>query len=472
MTSSVNVEDFDLVILGSGEGSKFLAWTSAREGKRVATVERRYIGGSCPNIACLPSKNVIHSAKVASFARRAAEFGLPPHDVTVDMGAVRERKRAMVKGLVDIHVANFEKSGVHFIMGNGKFVAQKTLEVTAADGSVRRLRGTNIVIGTGSRAAIDATPGLVAAKPLTHIEALELGELPAHLIVIGGGYIGLEMAQAFRRFGSKVTILERGERLAAREDVDISEALLTLCHSKGIDVVLNAKIKEVTGESGTNVSVAFEQRVVEGSHLLVATGRIPNTNDIGLELAGIDLTDRGFLRVDEHLETTAKGVYGIGDCAGSPQFTHISLDDFRVVRDNLAGKPHVTTGRQVPYCMFTDPELARIGLNESEAKAKGIPYRLAKLPMAAVFRTRTLSETTGFMKALVATDSDEILGFTSFGTGAGEVMTVVQIAMLGKMPYTALRDAIITHPTLTEGLVFLFMAVPARAGGAAPPGHG
>jgi pyruvate/2-oxoglutarate dehydrogenase complex dihydrolipoamide dehydrogenase (E3) component len=462
----VSEENYDLVILGSGEGSKYLAWTLAREGKRVAVVERRYIGGSCPNIACLPSKNIIHSAKIASYVRRAEEFGVTTGPVAIDMAAVRERKRTMVSGLVAMHLENFAKSGAELVMGTGRFVAAKTIEVSLPGGARRLLRGTHVVIGTGTRAAIDATPGLAAAKPLTHIEALELGELPAHLIVIGGGYIGLELAQAARRFGSQVSIVERGDRLAGREDPDVSDALLSLFHAEGIDVLLGARVMQISGESGSAVKVVIEwngaARALEGSHLLVATGRTPNTEGIGLDVAGVEVTERGYIRVDERLQTTAPDVFAIGDCAGSPQFTHIAFDDFRVIRDNLAGKDRVTTGRQVPFCLFTDPELARIGLNEADAKAKGLTYRLAKIPMAMVLRTRTLSETRGFLKALVATDSDEILGFTAFGVGAGEVMASVQIAMLAKLPYTALRDAVITHPTLTEGLVILFSAVPSH----------
>jgi pyruvate/2-oxoglutarate dehydrogenase complex dihydrolipoamide dehydrogenase (E3) component len=463
---AVSEENYDLVILGSGEGSKYLAWTLAREGKRVAVVERRYIGGSCPNIACLPSKNIIHSAKVASYVRRAEEFGVTTGAVAIDMAAVRERKRSMVSGLVAMHLENFVKSGAELVMGMGRFVAAKTIEVSLPGGARRLLRGTHVVIATGTRAAIDATPGLAAAKPLAHVEALELGELPAQLIVIGGGYIGLELAQAARRFGSRVSIVERGDRLAGREDPDVSDALLTLCEAEGIDVLLGARVMQVSGESGSAVKVVIEcngaARALEGSHLLVATGRTPNTEGIGLDVAGVEVTERGYVRVDERLQTTAPDVFAIGDCAGSPQFTHIAFDDFRVIRDNLAGKDRVTTGRQVPFCLFTDPELARIGLNEADAKAKGLTYRLAKIPMAMVLRTRTLSETRGFLKALVATDSDEILGFTAFGVGAGEVMASVQIAMLAKLPYTALRDAVITHPTLTEGLVILFSAVPSR----------
>ena len=462
-TDGIVPEDFDLVVLGTGEGAKYLAWTLAKQGKRVASVEQRWIGGSCPNIACLPSKNIIHSAKVASYFSRAAEFGIESAGYKVNMAGVTNRKRAMVKALVDIHVHNFETSGVDLVLGHGYFVGPRLIQVDLNDGGKRMLRGKDVVIGTGTHAALDATPGLAAAQPLTHIEALELETLPEHLIVIGGGYIGLEFAQAMRRFGSRVTVLERNSKLLHREDPDVSASMETLFHDEDINLVLNATLEDVSGTSGQAVTVAYNQNgetnTVEGSHLLVATGRTPNTSGIGLELAGVEVTDRGYIKVNERLQTTAPGTWAIGDVAGSPQFTHIAFDDFRVIRDNLADKEHVTTGRQVPYSMFTDPELAKIGLSETEAKAKGIPYRLMKIPMAADLRTRTLSETRGFMKALIG-DDDRILGFTIFGVDGGEIMSMVQIAMIGGLPYTALRDAVLTHPTLAEGLIVLFSSAP------------
>lgn len=459
-------EEYESVIVGTGEGSKFLAWTLANQGKRVAVIERRYIGGSCPNIACLPSKNVIHSAKVASFFQRSDEFGITKENFKVDMARVRDRKRKMVAALVDIHVANFKGSGAEFIMGSAKFTGPKTIDVTLNEGGTRVVRGEKIFIGTGTRAAIADIPGLRESNPLTHIEALELDYLPQHLVVLGGGYIGLELAQAMRRFGSRVTIIDRNVRLASREDEDVSAALEQLCRDEGIEIVMNAAILRVEGTSGKSVRLQVRQGeaaiVIDGTDLLVAAGRIPNTDGIGLDLAGVELTDRGYIKVNDRLETTAPHVWALGECAGSPQFTHIAFDDFRIVRDNLAGGNRVTTGRQVPSCMFTDPELARIGLSETEAKLGGIPYRLAKIPMAADLRTRTLSETRGFMKALIDTSSDRILGFTIFGVDGGEIMGAVQIAMLAGLPYTGLRDAVLTHPTLLEGLVVLFSAVPPK----------
>jgi len=458
-------QEYDVVILGGGTGSTVAAWTFAGEGKRVAVIDRKYMGGSCPNIACLPSKNIIHSAQVAEYVRRSEDFGITTKGFTIDMAAVRERKRRMVSGLNAIYINNYEKTGGEFILAAGRFVAPRTVEATLPDGTVRRLRGANVIISTGTRAAIDPIPGLAEAQPLTHIEALELGEVPEHLLVLGGGYIGLELSQAMRRFGSKVTLIERNERLVSREDEDVSEGLRGLFLDEGIELFLNTKTKRVSGKSGESVEVVIEQNGVEktlqGSHLLVATGRKPNTGGIGLELAGVEVTDRGYIKVNERLQTTAPGVWAIGEVAGSPQFTHISIDDFRVVRDNLNSGNHVTTGRQVPFCLFTDPEFARVGLSETEAKAQGISYRLFKVPMEAVLRARTLGETRGFLKALVGNDSDRILGFAAFAVEAGETMSSVQIAMIAGLPYTALRDAILAHPTLAEGLSPLFASAPA-----------
>jgi len=458
-------EEFDLVMLGGGTGSTVAAWTFAGEGKRIAVVDRKYIGGSCPNIACLPSKNIIHSAKIASYIRRSKEFGIALDGFTIDMSGVRERKRKMVSGLNDMYLENYRSTGAILILGGtGRFIAPKIVEVALPDRTKRVLRGTNVIISTGTRATLEAIPGLAEAEPLTHVEALELDRVPEHLLVIGGGYVGMELSQAMRRFGSKVTLIDRNQRLMSKEDEDVCEALRTLLQDEGIDILLAARVKELSGKSGDSVSIIVDQngtaKTVKGSHVLVAAGRTPNTEGLGLDLAGVELTDRGYIKVNERLQTTAPGVWAIGEVAGSPQFTHISLDDFRVVHANLTGGNRVTTGRQVPYCLFTDPELARVGLNEMEAKARNVAYRLFKVPMEANLRARTLSETRGFLKALVETDSDRVLGFTAFGVGAGEIMSAVQMVMIAGLPYTALRDAVLTHPTLTEGLIPLFSSVP------------
>ena len=453
-----------MLVLGSGEAGKYVAWTSAAAGKKTALVERRYIGGSCPNIACLPSKNFVHSAKVAYLATQASSYGLHPGSPGVDMAAVRQRKREMVTGLVQLHEKRFRDTGVELLRGEGRFIAPKTLEVALDSGGTRTLSGTNVIISTGSRASIDDTPGLKESQPLTHIEALELDVVPKHLLILGGGYIGLEFAQIMRRFGSRVTIVERGPRLLAREDQDVADALTGILTSEGIEVVTEARVSAVEGRSGEQVTLhviaGSGTTSLTGTHLLVATGRTPNTEGIGLEKAGVALTKKGFVQVNEWLETTAPGVFAVGDCAGSPQFTHIAFDDHRVVRDNMTGHLRTTANRLVPSCLFTDPELARVGLNESEAKKKGIAYRLLRLPMSAVLRSRTVGETQGFLKALIGLESDSILGFTGLGSSAGEMLAPVQLAMTNNLPYTALRDSIFTHPTFSEGLVYLFSGTP------------
>jgi pyruvate/2-oxoglutarate dehydrogenase complex dihydrolipoamide dehydrogenase (E3) component len=453
-------EEYNVVVLGSGAPGKLLAWTLAAQGRRTAVVERRYVGGSCPNIACLPSKNVIHAAKVAGYFHRGAEFGIAPGGLKVDMAAVRDRKRRMVDGLVEMHLAKYRESGAELVMGQGRFVAPMTVEVALNAGGTRTLRGQTVIIDTGSRARIDDTPGLSEARPLTHVEALDLDQLPDHLIVLGGGYVGLELAQAFRRFGSRVTVVERNGALIHREDPDVTEAVEHLFRDEGIEVLTGTAVDRVEGRSGESVRLHTGRGAIEGTHLLVAGGRTPNTDGIGLEKAGVETDEKGHVKVDERLRTTAEGVWAAGDCAGSPYFTHIGEDDFRVVLADLTGGDRVTTGRQVPYCLFTDPELARVGLSEREARERGVGFRLAKLPMEAVLRARTLSETRGFLKALVEKGGDRILGFTAFGPEAGEVMAVVQVAMLAGLPYTALRDAVLTHPTMAEGLSGLFSSVP------------
>jgi pyruvate/2-oxoglutarate dehydrogenase complex dihydrolipoamide dehydrogenase (E3) component len=470
-TTTPQAEHYDLLVLGSGEAGKYIAWTMASAGKKAAVIERRYIGGSCPNIACLPSKNIIYSAKVAHLIKHAADFGLAAPPDSVNMNVVRERKRAMVSGLIAMHQDRYDKSHTELILGEGRFVAPKTIEVTLMKGGARLLTGTHVVICTGSRATILPIPGLRESKPLTHIEALELDHVPEQLLILGGGYVGLEFAQAFRRFGSRVTIIESSARLLPDEDEDIAQAVTAVLTEEGIELVNNAEVREVQGTSGQLVTMQLNRegdtRRLQGTHLLVATGRTPNTDGIGLDIAGVKLTPKGHVQVNERLETTTEGVFAVGDCAGSPHFTHVAFDDFRVVRDNLLGRTRVTTGRLVPSCLFLDPELARVGLNETGAKRSGTPYRLLKLPMQAVLRTRTTGETTGFIKALIGAREDTILGFSAFGQSAGELMATVQLAMSAKLPYTALRDSIFTHPTYSEGLVYLFSSIPTDVGASA-----
>jgi pyruvate/2-oxoglutarate dehydrogenase complex dihydrolipoamide dehydrogenase (E3) component len=460
-------EPYEILVIGSGESGKHLTWAMAQAGHRTAVVERKYIGGSCPNIACLPSKNVIRSAKANWFAKHGAEYGIQTGPVSTDMRGVFARKRKMVEDEIQFHLDRFRTTGVELIRGEARFVAPKRVEVHLKEGGPRTITGDRVFLDLGSRSTIPDIPGLAAAKPMTHVEALDLDRLPEHVIVLGGGYVGLELAQALRRFGSAVTVIEHGRQVAGAEDPDVAQAILQNFQSEGIEVLLDTRVREIEGLSGQNVKVRVEnhngQQTIEGTDLLVATGRTPNTRGIGLEGAGIELDARGYIKVNERLETTAPGVWAMGDCAGSPHFTHVAFDDFRVVRDNLNGGSRTTRDRLIPFCMFTDPELARVGLNESEAKKRGIAYRLARIPMAAVLRAVTLSETRGFVKMLIDAQSDRILGLTALGVEASEMMAAVQTAMLGRLPYTVLRDAIFTHPTTAEGLVFLLATVPAKA---------
>ncbi|HVT28555.1 MAG TPA: FAD-dependent oxidoreductase, partial [Lacipirellulaceae bacterium] len=452
-------EDYQNLVIGCGVGGKLLAWNLAKRGQKTVIVERAMVGGSCVNVACLPSKNVIYSAKAVSLVDPKAGLGVTTGQIGVDMAGVARRKRQMVQEVVELHLDRFRASGAELVMGEARFTGPKTIEITLDDGGLRKLRGERVFLGLGSRASIPNVPGLEAAKPMTHVEALNLERSPDHLIVIGGGYVGLEFAQAMRRFGSRVTVLQQGNQLLEREDADIAAAVEELMRDEDITVLLQSKVLDVSGRSGASVNVRVRvgasEKTLEGSDILVAAGRTPNTDRIDLAAAGVEVDTRGYIRVNERLQTTAQDVWAVGDCAGSPQFTHVGEDDTRVVLSNLDGGNRTTRDRLIPYCLYIDPELAHVGMTESDARARGISYRLAKQPMSLFQRTRTLSETRGFAKALIGTD-DRILGFTVFGAEASEIMTVVETAMLGRLPYTALRDAIIAHPTAAEGLIGMF----------------
>jgi pyruvate/2-oxoglutarate dehydrogenase complex dihydrolipoamide dehydrogenase (E3) component len=455
------IETFDIVVLGGGKGGKTLAMDRAKAGDKVAVVERGLIGGSCINIACIPTKALVKSARVADMVAHAGAFGTRVESSSTDMAAVRARTASVVSGMVEINWQAFRASGLELVLGWGRFVAPRVIEA-ASDEGMRRLTADRIYLDLGTKATIPPVPGLAESMPLTHVEALALDRLPAKLVILGGGYIGMEMAQAFRRFGSAVTIVEQGSQLASREDPDAAAAVRSLFEAEGIEIILDAHGPTVEGRSGDQVRIRLaDGRSIEGSDLLVAAGRTPMTDGIGLDIAGVQRDDRGFIRVDERLQTTAAGIWALGEAAGSPMFTHVALDDYRVIKSGLTGGNRTTAKRLIPYCVFIDPEFARVGLDEKSARREGITYRLAKLPMDAVPRARTLSEHTGFMKALVAADNDHILGFSMLGAEAGEVMTVVQMTMLGNLPFTALRDGIIAHPTLAEGLNMLFATVAA-----------
>ncbi|MBN3827528.1 FAD-dependent oxidoreductase [Burkholderia sp. Ac-20384] len=447
-----DVKHYEYLFLGGGKGGKTLAMDMARQGKRVALIERGMIGGSCINVACIPSKTLIQNARQVHGWRLASGDA----SLKADMTHVSDNVRSVVDGMVKINRAAFEKSGLELIIGTGRFIAPRTISVRTADGSDTIYEGENVYINTGTVAQIPDVPGLRDAQPLTHVEALRLDQLPSQLVVIGGGYIGLEVAQAFRRLGSAVTLINDAPRVAMREDEDVSNEIQQAFEADGIRLELQARISNVRGKSGEHVTVELaDGRVVEGSHLLVATGRKPQTEAIGLDLAGVELDTRGIIKVDEKLATTAERTWAIGEVAGTPMFTHASFDDYRVLKANLEGRSASTANRTIPYALFIDPELGRIGLNETEAKVKGLTVRVAKLPMAAVPRARTNGNTRGFMKVLVHAETDRIVGFTMVGAGAGDVTTAVQMAMLGDLSYQTVRDSIIAHPLLSEGLNLL-----------------
>ncbi|KAL8336775.1 hypothetical protein RB601_008324 [Gaeumannomyces tritici] len=482
MSSASSPDHYDFISLGSGEGGKFTAWTLARDqGKRCAVIERQWVGGSCPNVACLPSKNYVRSGKVAHELSLGASYGLGAYtaaaagQVRASMAEVKARKTTMVQGMVDLHMNMFRDTGVELIRGTGRFVGPKKIQI---DGG-RVVTADSIVICTGSTSKVDGgVPGLVEAQPLTHVGILDLDHLPLHLLVLGGGYIGLEFAQTFRRLGSDVTLVEHNAQIIKREDPDVAEALAGVLAAEGVKILTSASVIRVTGRSGDSVTVTVDQQgkrhTITASHMLVAAGRTPNTADIGLETAGVELAGgggAGHVKVDAQLRTTADGVFAVGDCAGSPHFTHMGFDDFRVVHDQLSNVVEArrraggVAGRQVPSTLFTSPELAQVGLREREARERGVAVRVARLPMAAFLRARTLgggAAAVGFAKVLVEADGDGILGFAALGPSAGEMLPVVQLAMRLGAPYTEIANLIVVHPTMCEGLVQLFASVPAR----------
>ncbi|GGK79371.1 pyridine nucleotide-disulfide oxidoreductase [Sphaerisporangium melleum] len=450
------MEDVDLLVVGGGKGGKTLAMDAARSGRRVAMVERGMIGGTCINVACIPTKSLVTSARLLQRIRRAGEVGVRVEKAEADLPLLRAHKEGVVGGMVDINHRQFIDSGMDFILGTARFVAERTVEVDLVDGGRRVLRGADVVVNTGTVPHVPAIPGLAEVSPLTSESILRLERIPDHLVVIGGGYVGLEFAQMFASFGSGVTVLDRNPRLLPGEDPDVAEALTGFLREDGVVIHTGVQVERVSGETGAVTVRLTDGREVAGSDVLVATGRAPVTRDLDLAAAGVEVDDRGFVKVDDRLATSAPHTWAVGDVAGSPQFTHVSLDDYRILKANLAGGDRRTTGRLVPWNLFTDPELARVGLTETEARAAGMDVRVAKLPVAAIPRARTTREMRGLWKAIVDRESERVLGVALLGPESSEVLTVVQTAMLAGLPYPALRDAIIAHPTMAEGLNLLF----------------
>lgn len=464
-TASPEVEDVDLLVVGGGKAGKSLAMTRAKAGDKVVMVERDKIGGTCVNVACIPTKTLISTARVLREVQGSAAYGvsLPEADggsealvqARVDLAGLRVRKEKVVGGMVAAHRDKlFPGSGMDFVLGTARFVAERTVEIQVSDGTVRRVRGAKVLINTGTTPAVPAIEGLSESPYWTSEDLLTLPELPSHLVVLGGGVIGVEMASLMGQLGVPVTRLHAGEHVLDREDADVAEQVTKDLEALGVEVLAGARVDRVRSTEGSSPVVVHTQdgREATGSHLLVALGRKPVTEGLGLDAAGVELTDRGFVRVDDHLRTTVEGVYAAGDVAGTPQFTHASWNDFRVLRDLFNGKDASTQGRLIPWAVFTSPELGHVGMTETEAAEAGRSVRVAKTPTASVPRAKTLGQTDGFYKVIVDADTDEILGAAIIGEAASEVATSVQMAMLGHMTWQQLRDAVITHPTMSEGL--------------------
>ncbi|HWS82554.1 MAG TPA: mercuric reductase [Rubrobacter sp.] len=462
---------YDAVVIGAGQAGVPLSQALAGSGRSTALIEREHVGGTCINVGCTPTKTMVASAKTAYIDRRSAEYGVHNGPVSVDMREVRGRKRAMVDSFRASNLRRIEAAeGLDLISGEASFTGPRTLAVRTNEGEALELVAENVFINAGARPANPPIEGLDEVPVLNSTSVMELGELPEHLLVLGGSYVGLEFAQMFRRFGSEVTVVQRSGQLMGREDADIAEAVAEILREDGIEILLGTQThraeQDGAGKIVLTVDTSEGERTISGSHLLVAAGRPPNTETLNLGAAGIETDKRGFIVANERLETSAPGVYALGDVKGGPAFTHISYDDFRIIRTNLLeGGDATITNRQVPYTMFIDPQLGRVGLTEQEARDQGRDVLVAKIPMSYVSRAVELGETRGLMKAVVDAESAQILGCSVLGIEGGEIMAMIQIAMLGEMPYTALRDAVFAHPTLAESLNTLFSSVeyPQRA---------
>jgi pyruvate/2-oxoglutarate dehydrogenase complex dihydrolipoamide dehydrogenase (E3) component len=454
-------DQYQAIVVGSGQAGTPLCQALAAAGLRTALIERVHVGGTCINEGCSPTKTMVASGRVAYLARRGADYGVNTGSITVDMNRVRARKRDIVAKFRNGTQARIEKTpNLELLFGEASFTGPRSIQVRLKDGSQRTLTADKFFINAGCRASVPPLEGLQAVPFLDSTSIMELDALPEHLLVIGGGYIGLEFGQLFHRFGSRVTIVQQASQLLRGEDSDVATEVLNIMQQDGIDVLLNGKVERVAKEGPQiklAVTTAGESRTISGSHLLVATGRVPNSDMLNVTAAGIATDKRGFLQVNSKLETNVAGIYALGDIKGGPAFTHISYDDFRIVRTNLIEKGSASTdGRLVPYTVFIDPQLGRVGLTEMEARAKNLKIRIAKMPMSRVARALEVDESRGFMKAMVDADSGQIIGAAVLGLEGGEVMALLQLAMMGKLPYTVLHNAIFSHPNLSESLNNLF----------------
>ena len=454
------IEDVDLLVIGGGKAGKSLAMDRAKAGWKVAMVERDKIGGTCINVACIPTKALVGSARALLAARGAGTMGVEVDgEPRISLERLREHKESVVGGMVSAHATMFPASGMDFMMGTARFTGERTVEVALNDGGNRVLRGRDVVVNTGTTPAVPPVEGIEAADVWNSETILHLEKIPESMIVLGGGYVGCEFASMFAVFGTRVILLQGRDQILPREDPDVAAEVADALTAQGVELRLGVRAQAVRREGGDVVVTIDGGGEVRGEELLAATGRTPVTDDLGLDVAGVELTDKGFVAVDDHLRTSADHVWAAGDVAGSPQFTHASWHDFRVLRTLLTGGEAVTDGRLVPYTVFTTPELARVGLTEAQARASGHDVRVARIDVAAIPRAKTLHETTGSWKAVVDAATDQILGVALFGPGSGEVVTAVQMAMLGGLTYQQVRDAVITHPTMGEGLNLLLDAL-------------
>ncbi|MBD2527241.1 mercuric reductase [Nostoc sp. FACHB-133] len=459
----VNAQHYDDIIIGGGKAGKTLAPALVADGRKTALVERslNMIGGGCINIACIPTKTMVASANVANTVRNSAVYGVKTNTPIVDLAEVIKRKRTVVQEMREMNLHNLETAlGHELIIGTARFVAPKTIAVTTTEGNNRLLTAERLFINTGTRPLIPSIPGLTEAEFLTSESIMELEHLPEHLIVLGSSYIGLEFAQMFRRFGSGVTVIGQSEQILSQQDPDIAIAVQTLLEQDGIEFLLKAKVLRIDrtdNQTILQIQVGDREITLQGSHLLVAVGRAPNTDSLNLAATGVATDTRGFIQVNDRLETNVPGIWALGDINGGPQYTHISLDDYRIIKANLIdGGNRSTRDRLVPSCLFIDPELAHVGLTETEAQQQGYAIRVAKVDASVVPRARTLGQTDGLLKAIVDADTGRILGCSLLSHEAGEIISTVQMVMQAQMPYTVLRDGILTHPTMTEGLNILF----------------
>lgn len=457
-------QHYDAIVIGAGQAGGPLSTALAQAGRKTALIEREHVGGTCVNEGCTPTKTMVASARVAYLARRGADYGVQTGPISIDLSKVRERKRKIVDDFRSGSQKRIEATeGLDLLDGEASFSGEKQLEVRLKNGETRTLTADLIFINTGARPSQPPIDGLDQVPTLNSTTIMELDAVPQHLLILGGGYIGLEFGQMFRRFGSEVTIVQRGDQLLAREDADVAEAVADVLREDGIEVLLQTTTLSAAHAGGT-IKLAVRgpdgERTLSGSHLLVAAGRAPNTDRLNLAATGVEADKHGFIKTNERLETNVAGIYALGDVKGGPAFTHISYDDFRIVRTNLIENGSATiTDRLVPYTVFIDPQMARVGLSESEAREQNRKIRIAKMPMSSVARALEVDETRGFMKAIVDAESEQILGFTILGIDGGEVMSQVQLAMMGKLRYTVLRDAIFAHPTLSESLNNLFSSL-------------